>query len=122
MKIKEELEKILNELVDWEHVHRDMVLGQYGQNLEIYADGTHEVLSHGTYTHCAVAAMKTIGSGNIENSYYLEGWGHYDSETGIFIADDGRELSFEEAVEESVAEGHHCELYEQWKEEILASV
>jgi len=112
------MKKIEMEKIDWNQVHRDMVLNDYGMNIEFYEDGSHALLSSGSYTQDAVATMKTTGRGDRNDEYYLAGWGTLDDYTGMFHADDGRVLTLEEAVEACVEEGEQHELYEGWMENV----
>jgi len=107
MKI-EEIEKIIREAITPE-IFAQYVIANWGERIGIYPDGS---VSIGQSIGMEIAEeeqpivmAKCSGIGNIDTSYYSEGWTEYDSEIGEYITKDGRHLSESEMIIESCTEG-----------------
>jgi len=107
MKI-EEIEKIIRDAITPE-IFAQYVIANWGERIGIYPDGS---VSIGQSIGMEIAEeeqpivmAKCSGIGNIDTSYYSEGWTEYDSEIGEYITKDGRHLSESEMIIESCTEG-----------------
>jgi len=85
------------------------VIANWGERIGIYPDGS---VSIGQSIGMEIAEeeqpivmAKCSGIGNIDTSYYSEGWTEYDSETGEYITEDGRHLDESEMITECCIEG-----------------
>jgi len=117
---KEEVVKILEEKVDWVSILRKMTFGGYNEKVIIWDDGSIGSLDPSTYfqdeTHI-LGCLRAPGMGNLDDTPYLDGWGKL--EDGKFSTDDGRMLTYEEALEESIVMGEWEDTYIEWRRQIM---
>jgi hypothetical protein len=122
--LKEDVKKILDK-VDWISIHSEYVFGNYNDTINIFDDGTYEVLSSNTTYQSyerVIGIIQIQGFGNIDYFDYLDGWGEWNEEKEIFITNDGRELTREAAIQECIEDGDWSSYIEEWKREILEDV
>ena len=118
---KEQVQKVLDNL-DWIEIHRISIFGDYGETINIFTDGTLNVLGSGTtyqdYSE-VLGCVSVQGRGNVDEWPYLDGWGEWDQYTHTFITKDGRTLTEEEAIEEAIEDGEWDEWIESEKQSIM---
>lgn len=111
MTIREFRDFLENE-VDWVQIHKLSTFGNYGDSINVFTDGQIRVLSGNTYYQDYSNVALTInaeGRGNIDIWAYLDGWGEWDQNSDIFMTDDGRSLTTDEAIEEAIETGDWTE-------------
>jgi hypothetical protein len=117
----EEIKKVLDEDVDWVRVHKELYLNDYGTSLYIWTDGDITTLSANTMYQDSskiIGSLKCWGA-DVDRAAYLDGWGNFDFDTGIFISDDGIEMTEEEAILECIEEGDWLNAIDFWKEKVI---
>ena len=122
MRTKEEVERIIDSL-DFDEIRRISIF-ESGK-IWIYPDGSITHVTDGTIPNPAedtvVAILSCSGRGNVDESYYAEGWAT-QMDDGNYITDYGRILSPDEMIEECLAYGDFSESDEKIREYILRQV
>lgn len=109
----------MNDRIDWTEVHLDYALRPYGDQICINADGSHFIIDSSLSLRengDVIAILKCQGN-NIDRTTYYEGWAE-PQDDGTYLTDDGRELTYEEMITESIREGEWNDLYDDWEQEL----
>ncbi len=121
--INEKAREIMNN-INFTELHKTLV--RTDQKVWVYRDGKISIQTSGTIPNPNNERQPILildsRSYDIWNSDYFEGWGHFDEadeSENIFITDDGRKLTREEAVMECIEEGDWTEWREEFEEEII---
>jgi hypothetical protein len=121
-KIKAQKASEVLESIDWKEFNSRMTFAQAGDKVIIWMDGSISDMSSGTHPHpdeCEniLHIYHPCGMGNDSFEYQLEGFvtEHGDD----YITEDGRILTLNEALSESIDEGDFTEWIEGWKREAL---
>ena len=125
---KKEVEKFLDEKVNWVDVHKKMVFCPYETKICIWADGKitelsfEENLSDEEWKK-VVGVLRANGVENINTSDYLDKWlGEKDCSTSLFLAIMACSLhhaTLPEIISKAIQKGEWSDLYREWKEIIL---
>lgn len=122
---REELWRLINEAIT-DEVYYQYLTAPYGERLGIYLnDGEVEayvgqdVGREIAEEELPIAAVKVIGFGNLDMSDYAEGFAIYDRETGLYVTDDGRELTDAELLWVVITEGDITEEREALIERLI---
>lgn len=118
--LKEQTQEISNN-IDYTELHKTLVFTD-NNKVWVYKDGTIDIQTSGTIPNpegeCPILILDSRTYDEY-NSDYFEGCGHFDEEdSDIFITNDGRRLTREEAVKECIEEGDWHEWIEQIEEMI----
>ena len=119
---RDELEAILREQVDWDHVHRLYALRDYGEQIHVHSDGTVSLLgSNEHYRHPDAAGviftLRAAGAGNIDLTYYSEGWVERTEDGDFVVTETGERLDEADMIVQAIAEGEHD--YNDWIDDAL---
>ncbi|MCL6437196.1 MAG: hypothetical protein K6T51_01185 [Rubrobacteraceae bacterium] len=121
---KEEIMDIL-ENVDWTEVHRRFAFGEYGDYIDIFADGSIATRGSSEYYRDPdaiglIGSIRVLGAGNIDRSQHYEGAYEHDMDSGLWRDLYTGEMVGEETMLRSAIEnGEWSDLYEDWQEQIL---
>ena len=122
MRTKEEVEKIIDSL-DFDEIRRISIF-ESGK-IWIHQDGTISHVTNGTVPNPAentvIAILPCSGRGNVDESYYAEGWATLQDD-GTYLTDDGRILSDDEMIEECLETGTFFDEDEAIRREIERQV
>jgi len=119
----EKLTDQIMEEIDLIELRKTLALSGSG-SVWIYYDGSFEFHESNTRPsgkgRAIIATIKTAGRGNIDEDWYAEGWAKYDDEKDAWITEDGRKLSPDEMIAESIEEGEFdwYEMYNAIKDSI----
>jgi len=122
--MKNEMQKKFDiDSLDYDEIRRISIF-ESGK-IWIHQDGTISHVTNGTVPNPAedtvVAILSCSGRGNVDESYYAEGWAT-QMDDGNYITDYGRILSPDEMIEECLASGDFSESDEKIREYILRQV
>ena len=122
---REELWRLINEAIT-DEVYYQYLTAPYGERLGIYLnDGEvkayvgRDVGREIAEEELPIAAVKVIGFGDLDMSDYAEGFAIYDRETGLYVTDDGRELTDAELLWVTITEGDITEEREALIERLI---
>ena len=112
---RDELEAILREQVDWDHVHRLYALRGYGEQVNVHSDGSVSLLGSSEHYRDPDAAgviftLRAAGAGNIDLTYYSEGWAERTG-NGDFLTEAGDRIDEADMIVQAIAEGDHDYAY-----------
>jgi hypothetical protein len=120
---KQEIIEVLETKVDWKEFNRSMTFSQAGDKVIIWMDGSVSEMSSGTHPHLneyknIIHMFHPCGMGNDSFEYQLEGF-VTETDDGNYITEDGRILTLNEALNESIEDGDFTDWIENWKDEAL---
>ena len=110
---RERIESIIREAITDEIVGQYLT-AQWGEKLGVYMDvgSTNASVAIGESIGKEIAederpavVINCPGIGNIDDSYYTDGWTTYDDEKAKYITEEGEELDFDECVIRCCKEG-----------------
>ena len=115
--LREQVKEISNN-IDYTELHKTLVFTT--NRVWVYKDGTIDVQTSGTIPNPEGECPVLILDSHMYDEFgtdYFEGWGHFDEEDqDVFITDDKRRLTREEAVKECIEDGDWHEWIEQIEE------
>jgi hypothetical protein len=119
---KEQLEKILSDL-DYDKIREYSIFSE--GKIWIHRDGSISHVTSGTIPNPnnsdVIAILHCSGRGNVDESYYAEGWATLQDD-GTYLTDDGRILSDDEMIEECLETGTFFDEDEAIRREIERQV
>ncbi len=107
---------------DWEEIHELWALGE--GTIWLWPDGGIVHLRPGLVPGkewSGIACIRCAGPGQIDSGYYAEGWTTFDDESREYVTEDGRRLSFEEMIKESIREGQWIDFYADLRQRFIES-
>ena len=106
----------------WHEFHELYALGEHGYIL-LFADGSLCHISSGTsfrgFTH--IAAVRCPGPGQIDRTYYAEGWTSLNEDRTYTVKEDGRIITEEDMIKEAIRDGDWDSFYDFIREEFTES-
>ncbi|MFA5176632.1 MAG: hypothetical protein WC440_00605 [Candidatus Omnitrophota bacterium] len=118
---QEQLDEILSNL-DYDKIREYSIFSE--GKIWIHRDGSISHVTSGTVPSPesdVIAILTCTGRGNIDESYYAEGWATLQDD-GTYLTDDGRILSDDEMIEECLETGTFFEDDEAIRREIERQV
>jgi len=119
-----EVIKVLESVVNWVEYNKVTTFSEYGTQVIIETDGSVETMGSNTrptddYAGDILYMTDAIGYGNIDQDYYLDGWGEVIEDGDFFLTDDGRKLEIKEAIEEAIEDGDFTDDIQKVKDQSL---
>ncbi len=120
-----QIEKIIKK-VDWVEVHELIALQSWGMGIWIHGDSKISLHTQGSYPNPnydgndrVIVTLTAVGN-NRDDRYYLDGWTTMDDDGNIFVDEDGKEISLENAVYECIHDSgaNHCEYIDRLKKQV----
>lgn len=123
---KKEVEKILDEKVDWVEVHKCFCFPLWGFRTQIiiWNDGhVSEMQSNETFQDSSVydrviGIIDAEGITNLDSKIYLDGWTKYVGNDRYKDLDTGNILTFNAAVIRAIEDGEWNDCIVEWKKAI----
>lgn len=112
----------------FEHISEDQLcesmLGNFGWSFCLYIDGKTGLEQKGSYAidpkDRPIASTDCVGLGNIDTTFWTDGWTTYDPETREYIVNETQErIDLEEAIRRCCDEGDILSELEELRQSLL---
>lgn len=112
--------------IDFDKLHEMIVFNPWGYNGQVWIhyDGENVSFSHQSQSTSPGDNSDVVGMlispniSDIEEAHFDELGGTYDYDTKIFTADDGEEMTYDEAILASIREGDWSDYYQHLKDKL----
>jgi len=122
MLTREEMEGFIEKYID-EKALAKYYTAPFGDRFGLYPDGSYAVgqsigmeIDPDERPHVTV---KVPGTGNIDTTFWLEGWTHEGEDREIIVDETGEKIDFEEAIRRCCQDGDVNDALEGLKEQLL---